>query len=320
MRRLLVVVSTLAVLGVGFFVPAYARPASGPADALTAGTATIVVGNNPTSGVPNWTTTLSGQFAAGGRTYSGTASGATDEFPVFGPVVPWDAPMSFAGTSGTGAIAATCTGGFVTAAGLPPPADGQTPAGVLQEHCGVSIDGAPTVPLSLVFVLAPTTDPKTYSGVYAGLPDAAGLQGLPVSFGTANAATTGHFTSGISFSFTGQLAFGGQLFHGTASGGAGEPGIGTVMTVPTFVLAGTSATGTVSASCSGVFVGIDPIAEFVGGGFSPALGAGLSVLACNGSANGGPAASAILVSAYGVTGDDFAGGFHVYYGGIFVGT
>src|SRR4029077_12198420 len=97
-----------------------------------------------------------GQFAAGGRTYAGTASGATNQFPISGG--PYQAPISFAGTSPTGSIAASCTGAFVTVAGLPNAIDGN-PSGLLLEHCDVSIDGAPNVPLGLVLALAPTTDP-----------------------------------------------------------------------------------------------------------------------------------------------------------------
>jgi hypothetical protein len=77
MRRLMVAGATLVLLGAGIFTPAEARPASGPADALTGGTVTIVVGHDPVYGLDTWTTTVSGQFAAGGRTYSGTATGST---------------------------------------------------------------------------------------------------------------------------------------------------------------------------------------------------------------------------------------------------
>lgn len=312
MRRLMVAGATLALLGAGLFIPAHAKVATSPADALTAGTVTIVVGG----GGSTWTTTVSGQFAAGGRTYAGTASGAANQFP--GSGAPYRAPMSFAGTSSTGSIAATCTGAFVSVAGLPIVNEGANPTGLLQEHCDVSIDGAPNVPLGLVLAVAPTTDATAFSGVYAGLPDAAGLQNLPLSFGAANAETTARFAQTVSFSFTGQLAFGGQVFHGVASGGTGVPGIGNVMEVPTFTLAGASSTGTVNATCSGVFASINPVSQFVGAGFYP-IGAALSVLTCNGSVNGGPPASAIFVSAYGATAEQLCC-LENDYGGIFVGA
>src|SRR4029077_2522314 len=190
MRRLLVAVSTVAVLGAGLFVPAQAKPASSPTDALTGGTVKIVVGTDPTSGFPTWTTTISGQVAAEGRTYTGTASGTSTEaagqFGAFAPL------MSLAGSSSTGSINATCGGSFVTVPGglVPgaPAPDGQNPTGLLLENCWVSIDGAPSVDIPLGFALAPTADPTVYQGVYAGLPDAAGLPTIPIaSLGHASA-------------------------------------------------------------------------------------------------------------------------------------
>jgi len=318
MRRLMVAGATLALLGAGLFIPAQANPASSPTDALTGGTVKLVVGTDPVYGFPNWTTTVSGQVAAGGRTYSGTASGR--DVPA-GGIGPSFAPLiSFSGSSSTGSIDATCGGEYVTVPGTlvpgAPQPDGQNPAGLLPTSCWVSIDGAPKVNIEVVFALAPTADPTVFQGVYAGLPDATALQNLPLSFGTASAETTVGFNT-VSFGYTGQLAFGGQVFHGTASGATGVPGIGNVMPIPTFTLAGSSSSGSLSAACSGLLVRINPVSDFVGAGFYP-IGAALSVLTCSGSVNGGPAAQAVLVSAYGATAED-VGGRSNDYSGVFVG-
>jgi hypothetical protein len=288
MRRLLVVVSTLAVLGSGFFfIPAQAKPASTPADALTGGTVTVVVGRDPANGVPAWTTTISGQVAAGGRTYSGTASGLADE----------DDPnaygMDFSGSSATGSIAAFCAGNFVQ--GPDGGASFSHPAGVLVANCSVSIDGAPGAGLQLVLALAPTANPATFTGVFGGA-SSASLPALPVgTFGFAGASTFEYSFSNISFAYSGQISVGGQMYRGPAFGSTDDGATDLVggvhiSQVPPFALTGSSSTGTLNATCSGEFVGENvPVVP---------AGVGLSILSCDGSANGGPVGSVTLVSVY----------------------
>src|SRR3954470_22011147 len=123
MRRLLMIVTSMAVLGMGSVVPAEAQPASSPTDAVTGGTVTIVVGHDPVRSNLTWTTTISGQIAAGGRVYSGSASGTNPEGY---SVLP---NMSLAGTSATGSISASCVGDWQGAV-VPGPGSGEAPAGL----------------------------------------------------------------------------------------------------------------------------------------------------------------------------------------------
>jgi hypothetical protein len=314
MRRLLIAMTTLAVLGAGFWIPATARPSTGPTDALTGGTATVVVGRNGTGGLLAWTTTVSGQFAAGGRTYSGTATGLADEDNPNGYA------LYFSGSSATGSIGASCFGNFAQHAGA---SDGGqsvlNPVGVLVESCSVSIDGAPDAGLQLVLALVPTVDPATFTGVFGALPDTGSLPSLPVlSFGSASATESLGITSAdLTSYFSGQISIGGQTYNGAAWGtaplGAGRLGVTTG--VAPFQLTGTSATGSLSATCSGDFVTVGPYELLI----PQPLGVGLSILTCDGSANGGSSGQTTLVSVYRVTGDDIHAGELITYEGAYAG-
>jgi hypothetical protein len=319
MRRLMVAVASLALLGAGLFIPADAKVATSPTDGLTGGTVKLVVGTDPVYGFPSWTTTISGQMAAGGRTYSGTASGTVDPVGGIGPeFVPL---MSFAGSSSTGSIDATCGGEYVTIPGgvVPgaPAPDGQNPTGVLQSSCWVSIDGAPSVNVTVVFALAPTADPTTFQGVFAGLPDATALPAIPiVSFGHATASIA-DFGDGptVGFGFDGQISTGLQTYRGSANGGtAYSSGTLVSIDVPPFALSGTSLFGGLNATCSGQFVSEAVLGG--GGTNTPAL----SVLGCDGSANGGPAGHATLVSVYRETGQTIHAGSITDFDGVFAGA
>jgi hypothetical protein len=313
MRRAILAVAALVSLGGGLFIPALATPASGPTDALTGGTATVVVTHDPTSGLPVWNFTLSGQIAAGGRVYSGTATGSEFEDN------PNAVPMSFSGTAPSGSIAATCTGNFVQtaaqggSAGSPP----ESPAGVLEEGCSVSIDGTSNVPLGLVLALAPTADPTTFTGLFGALPDTTGTPAVPVvSFGTASATdSSGPNGSFLSFTFAGQISLGNDTYQGPASGSTSPrpSGLPTFVRVPKFQLSGTSASGSLSATCSGQFQRSGVLVD------SPVVGEALSILTCHGAANGGHPGSVTLVGAYLATSQDIHFGVFTQYDGIFVG-
>jgi hypothetical protein len=314
MRRLVLVLGiTFAVLGAGFWIPAAARPSTGPTDALTGGRATIVVSADP-YGFPDWTLTLDGQLAAGGRTYTGTATGTDMQDYPFGYF------LGFSGTSATGSITGSCLATTGPDArpivGYGVPRD-VAPAGVLDAQCSVSIDGAPLVGLELILAMAPTADPKTFTGVYGAVPDTTSTPTVPlISFGTAGASTFYYSFANIGFGFNGQISLGGNTFRGLAGGGTNDFGSGPiplVMHVGPFALTGSSLTGSLSATCTGLFVGV-PDTGFV------SLGPGLSILSCDGSANGGSTGHVTLVSAYpiGATVQQ-PKGYGVNYTGIFVG-
>jgi hypothetical protein len=307
MRRVLLAVASLSLLGAGLFHPAIAAPETGATDAVTAGTAKIVVGND-LSGFPTWTITLNGQIAAGGRFFSGTARGTeSEDFPFV-----YEFPLS--GTSPSGSITARCwgydqpdsrqlLGPIGPNAGPPAP-----PAGLLDMNCDVSIDGAASVPLHLVIALAPTGT-NTYAGAYAAVPDNVRPEALPtvpaVSFGTSSVSVFGGADSGsITYVLTGQITLGDQTFHGTA--------IGEETTSDSFTLSGTSPTGSLTATCTAQLVDTGELVP-------PNGGVALSVLSCDGSVNGGAPGHATLVSVYRMTSHVVHAGDYSAYDGAFVG-
>jgi len=295
-----VVVATLAALLGGVVGPAAARPATTPADALTGGTVTFgFLPPPPTGGSGSMTSTFSGQFAVGGRVYSGTASGTDLEND------PYAFLVDISGTSATGSIAASCQGTWITIpdGGVPqPPSQGPQP---MDLGCSIAIDGAPAVAVDLLLALE-QTDASTYTGVFAAGPDALGLPSIPLlSYGTATASTFQYTFSDLSFDFEGQISLGTQTFRGHAGGGASFNPIGPVAPVSSFVLTGTSPTAALNATCSGAFVsGV----------------VALSVLLCDGSVNGGPPEPAVLVSAYLQTGSGALYHSGASYAGVFVGV
>lgn len=300
MQRVRIALTTLAVLGAALVLPARAASASGATDAITGGTVTIVVGEDATLHIPTWTTTISGQVAAAGRTYSGTASGSNSEGPTEVQ------SFTLTGTSATGSLSITCIGG--PSSPTPPP--------LIDDNCSVSIDGAASVDMAMVFAVVPTADLATYKGVYGAAPDAAGLPSLPVSLGTASATDfSGPTGDSLAFGVEGQVTIGGQTYAGVASGSTPYSS-GTLVTidVPSFTLSGTSATGSLTATCSGEFVSL------ADEGGSPALGVALSVLGCDGSANGGPTGHTTLVGVYRATSWASHFGTTTTYAGVFTGV
>jgi hypothetical protein len=294
-RRAVFALATALVLTCGLSVPARAATDSSPTDTLTGGTVTVVVGQDPTLHIPTWTTTISGQVAGGGRVFKGSASGSNNEGQTESQA------FTLAGTSATGTINLTCVG----EPGAPP-----TPPPLLDDKCSVSIDGAPAVALEMIFALAPTSL-TTYRGVYAAVPDAEGLPSLGLNLGTASATVfVGPTGDSVSFAFDGQIAVGGQSYHGLASGATiFSSATPVTIDVPPFSLSGTSASGSISATCSG---------EFVTAGLSLPV-PGLSVLGCDGSANGGSAGHTTLVSVYRETGSEIHFGTATTYAGVFTG-
>ena len=295
MGRIGVALAALAVVLGGLVPPASARPAATPADTLTGGTVTFVFGQ-PSPGY--MASTFSGQFAAGGRVYTGTATGSDLEND------PYALLVDVSGTSSTGTMSASCSGTWLPLEGGVPQPPSQAP-GLLPLSCSVAIDGAPAQPVELILAME-QTDASTYTGVFAAGPDALGLPSVPlVSFGTAAAETqSSGVGDDISFGFQGQISLGTETFRGSAGGGEPWSPIFSVTPVSPFVLSGSSPTGGLNATCSGVFV---------------AQGVALSVLLCNGSANGGPSGPAVLVSAYvPVTPGDLSG--NAAYTGVFVGV
>jgi hypothetical protein len=134
------------------------------------------------------------------------------------------------------------------------------------------------------------------NGTCIHIPPSAGTVSAGGTFGTATAVTfNGSFGSGVSFRFQGQITIGGRTFAGVASGGSG--GLGPA--VSPFTLSGTSATGSLTARCSGYFEGYGE--NPVGYGSGIVVGGAASVLSCDGSVNGGPVGHVTLVSAYRAT-------------------
>lgn len=184
----------------------------------------------------------------------------------------------------------------------------------------MTIDGASDASLQLVLALVPTANPSTFTGVFAGIPDATALPAVPVvSFGTAAASEFDGISSAqLGQYFSGQISLGGQTYKGAAGGTAalgGSGRLGVTTGVAPFQLTGTSPTGSLSATCSGDFLNVGP-AELL---IPQPLGVGLSILTCDGSANAGSSGETTLVSVYRVTSDVIHAGETIYYDGIFLG-
>ncbi|MCU1451823.1 MAG: hypothetical protein JWP02_3993, partial [Acidimicrobiales bacterium] len=124
MRRSVLVLAVLAVVGTGLVAPVPAHADGVPG--ITGGTVTIDVSVDA-YGFPNWSSTFSGQFAVGGRTYSGTATGTDQEAD------PYGVDLNFSGTSTTGTISSSCFGNFANPTGIGPTLALGGPAGVLEE-------------------------------------------------------------------------------------------------------------------------------------------------------------------------------------------
>lgn len=145
-----------------------------------------------------------------------------------------------------------------------------------------------------------------------GSPASADVPGvLPGTYGTATAFTW--LNQSVSFGFQGRITIGGQTYTGLAVGGTALAN-----PLPPFTLSGTSATGTLMATCTGEFFGQGGNPIGYGSGIS--AGAAISVLQCDGSANGGPPGHVTLVSAYLNTTEDSIGGRSIQYDGVFVGA
>jgi hypothetical protein len=290
MRRLATAAALLGVV-VGTLV-AMAGPAGAQLplpSGVTEGSATIVVSHDP-SGFDAWAVSLDGQVASSGRAYTGTASGTTvEEYS--------EPTLSFSGATGSSSLTGSCYGDPtfvpVTDTRVPHPL---APAGLLRELCSVSIDGAPTTDVDLVLALAPTATLNTYTGIFTAVPDSSQLPALsPASVGTASMEASS-WSNSVSF------AFDGQIYRGHAAGGASD-------NASTVTLSGTSASGSLSATCTDMWEGAE---------LDIGMGGAAAVLDCNGSVNGGPPGHVTLVSAYRADGFDYLARAQ-YYTGAFVG-
>jgi hypothetical protein len=139
------------------------------------------------------------------------------------------------------------------------------------------------------------------------------------TFGTASAWVTYFESNQIYFTFQGQIAIGNRVFHGIASGYStiappqayGDPTTDTDL--GPFTLSGASSSGSLTATCSGRFVGSAILSGL------PA-GEGRSTLTCDGSANGGTPGSVTITSVYRVTSFTVGRGTYAHYEGAFVGN
>lgn len=152
------------------------------------------------------------------------------------------------------------------------------------------------------------------SGTCINIPPSGNAPASPFqSYGTAWAYTG---LGRVLFYFQGQITIAGRTFMGEASGSASAPGVSGVEgsgggQVSSFMLSGTSPTGSLTAACTGEFA-------YAVGDITGAKGGAVSRLDCDGSANGGPVGHVTLISAYSATGGmNIHGGFG--YEGPFVG-
>ncbi|MCU1451622.1 MAG: hypothetical protein JWP02_3792, partial [Acidimicrobiales bacterium] len=105
--------------------------------------------------------------------------------------------------------------------------------------------------------------------------------------------------------------FGDRTFQGSAGGSTPfSSGSEVGIDVPSFTLSGTSPTGSMTATCTGQFLGTT----------YGVPGAALSILSCDGAVSGGAPAHATLVSAYRATSYDVHFGAITNYEGAFAGA
>ena len=140
--------------------------------------------------------------------------------------------------------------------------------------------------------------------------------GVATSSGTATMSSSFRF-GGEGFAFDGQITIAGQTFTGTATGSnSSGPSCASSCntTVGPFALSGTSASGSLNATCWGRVV-----ADTEETDGAAIVGSAVSQLTCDGSANGGPPGRVTLTSAYKVAPlqEEFLG---TDYSGFFVGN
>jgi hypothetical protein len=313
MRRLVVVLTALAFLTGGIFVPVVAQAASSPPVDVSRGSVTFTLGADE-FGTATWNVSFAGTFALGGATYTGTASSPGSGGRIGGLYV-----NALQGTSATGSVAGSCAGKFLdeeVSVGQPRviPLDNFT--GIALFDCYIHVNGGAAGHVQVLVGLLPTPNAKVFKGDYVGTvvpPDVTRLPAVPlVSFGYAGAATGGAViqdSPSIAFQYSGQISLGGRTFQGVASGYTSVPRLTTSIAVPPFQLTGASTTGALNATCSGQWVGTND---------GSLVGAALSVITCNGAVDGGPSGSTALVSVYRFSGanvrDDFAS-----YDGLYAG-
>jgi hypothetical protein len=315
MKRLVAVAA--ALLATLWVAPAQASASTSLN--VSRGSVTLTVGPDTSYGEPSWTAAFSGTFAVGGATYVGSATGSG----VGGRAQGLDME-TLGGSSSTGTLTGNCLGTFAggslgfSTIGQPTPVASLNFTGVANFDCLISINGAPGAPTKLIVGLAPTTNPRVFNGLYAGTPvppDATTLPALPIiSYGTADAVVTGRGPTqlgpSIGFDYRGQITLGSQTFQGLAFGSTAVPAIATSVAIPPFQLTDfPSSAQTLSATCSGQWLGTSVL---------NLVGAGVSVLTCNGSANGGPPGTATLVSVYRLSFFD-AHNNQATYSGVFAG-
>lgn len=235
--RLLAVVA-VATGSLGLAGPvgqAQALPA--PAGFASLGTATLVP-----DGLGNFVVTLNGAIAVGAGEFIGQATGTMPS-----------PPTSFA-VQGPG-LQGTCSGHWV----VPPyyPGVNLTIALPSLPHvaeaslaCTLQLGTAPAAQtgLSVAAVQVPPLGPQ-FTGLFGPGPSSLPVP-APVSLGTMDltVVNSGRDDScDFTYDLVGDIALGGQVFHGDASGSysAGPCGI----VPPTFTLTGTSPSGDLAATC-----------------------------------------------------------------------
>jgi hypothetical protein len=284
-RRIKTLVVTTAVVlggsfaGMGGGLPA--RAAVPPAVPLSVGTATVANADSTT------TYTLTGSIAVGDGVFSGTASGAVPD--------PFDHPSSSnlvpAFTLSGPGLTGTCSGQWllnpisfgdpygITAYGVP-----SGPVNVVSLACEMQLGTDPPADTSLTLALVKdgALTESHYTGVYG--PGVSSLHLLvPPSKGVVDRTFLIGGTPRFEHHLLGDIALGGQVFHGDASGGY-DPSIGGPPY--SFPLTGTSVAGSLNATCT---ENEPPMPIGTG------IAAPITLLSCTGQVGAGPTGTTSLV-------------------------
>ena len=279
--------AAIVIVGAGGIRPAAALPT--PLGPVSLGTATATP-----SGTGGVTFSLSGSIAVGADEFTGTATGTTAgagccEAALANVIRPFT--LQGPGLSGT------CSGHWVVApwqlSGLY-----YSPAAEASLSCTLQLGLAAPAETGLSILVVDSAPPsQAYLGVFGPGPSSLPIP-APVSLGTAEvggASTAPYFT--LEYHLVGDIAFGGRVFHGHASGGysscCGE-------TPATFPLTGTSPTGDLSATCSN-----QPSALYSTVASATGLDVSGDTLSCTGQVGGGPVGTTTFVLVVPVVLDGF---------------
>jgi hypothetical protein len=235
------------------------------------------------------TYTLNGSLAVGDGVFSGTASGTSanpTSYPSPGNLV---SAFTLSGPGLTG----TCSGQWLldpTTFGDPYSATQYhvptSPVNVVSLACTLQLGAAPPADTSLTLALVKDSSPfaaNHYTGVYG--PGVSSLS-LPVPPSKGVVDRTFAY-SGLpprfEYHMVGDIALGGQVFHGDASGGY-DPSIGGPPY--SFPLTGTSVAGSLNATCT---ENEPPMPIGTG------IAAPITLLSCTGQVGAGPTGTTSLV-------------------------